>query len=434
MSVVASPATAAEQAALVRAGEVTARELVEASLAAIEASDLNAFVAVAAERALAEADAVRPGDPRPLAGVPIGIKDLFVAVDGLPITHGSAAFGDRVAERDSPHVARLRAAGAIVVGLTNTPELGLRPVTEPVRHGPTRNPRDPRLSPGGSSGGSAAAVAGGLVALCDGSDAGGSIRIPAACCGVVGIKPSRGRVPNDPLIADLADAVVQHGPLARTVADAAAALEVMAGRELGRSLPSSVRLALTAPLGVPVDRVPAEAARRAGELLTALGHDVTEHAPDWDDDGFAGAWATAMTATMRQIVRRLGPADADRLEPATRGWLLETPPVAAADQRAAAARLGGYAARVLRGWPDDGVLVTPTLTRLPVEIARLRARPGVSDDAARFSALTRVWNVTGQPALSLPLGGTGVQIVGPPGREDLVLGLAAQLEASGGTA
>ena len=182
------PAT--EQAALVRSGAVSASELVEASLAAIEASGLNAFAAVAGERALAEAARVAPGDPRPLCGVPIGIKDLLYATEGVPVSHGSAAFGDWVADHDAPHVRGLRAAGAIVVGRTTTPELGLRPVTESDRHGVTRNPRDRALIAGGSSGGSAAAVAGGLVGLCDGSDMGGSIRIPAACCGVVGLRPT----------------------------------------------------------------------------------------------------------------------------------------------------------------------------------------------------------------------------------------------------
>ena len=151
--------SAVDQAARVRTGEVSARELVEASLAAIERHNprLNAFVALGVERALLEADAVRPGDPRPLCGVPVGIKDLLSATEGLPTTEGSSAFGDWVADHDSAHVRRLREAGAIVVGKTNSPELGLRPVTENARYGATRNPWDPNLSAGGSSGGSAAA-------------------------------------------------------------------------------------------------------------------------------------------------------------------------------------------------------------------------------------------------------------------------------------
>src|ERR687888_662168 len=162
--------SAVEQAALVRSGEIGARELVEAALAAIERlnSALNAFVALCPERALAEADAVRPDDPRPLCGVPVGVKDLLNATRDLPLSEGSRAFGDWSADHDSAHVRRLRGAGAIVVGRTNTPELGLRPVTENVRFGATRNPWNPGLSAGGSSGGSAPAGAAGLGGVCDG--------------------------------------------------------------------------------------------------------------------------------------------------------------------------------------------------------------------------------------------------------------------------
>ena len=186
--------SAVEQAALVRAGDISARELVEASLRAIERDNpvVNAFVAVFAERALEEAGRMRAGDPRALCGVPIGVKDFLSATEGMPTTEGSYAFGDWTADHDSAHVRRLREAGAIVIGKTNTPELALRPVTENARYGATRNPLHPELSAGGSSGGSAAAVAARMVALADASDLGGSIRIPAACCGVVGLKPSRG--------------------------------------------------------------------------------------------------------------------------------------------------------------------------------------------------------------------------------------------------
>src|SRR4051812_27670989 len=181
--------SAVEQAALVRAGEGSAREPVEEGLDRIADRDggADAFVALAPGRALAGADAVRAGDERPLCGVPIGVKDLLGATAGLPTSEGSAAFGDWVADHDTAHVRRLREAGAIVIGKTNTPELGLRPVTENARFGVTRNPRNLALSAGGSSGGSAAAVAAGMVGLADGSDFGGSIRIPASCCGVVGL-------------------------------------------------------------------------------------------------------------------------------------------------------------------------------------------------------------------------------------------------------
>ena len=266
-------ASAARQAELVRSGKLSARELVEASLDAIERLDqaVNAFAIVCAESALAEAERVRPGDQRPLCGVPLAVKDLLGATDGLPTTHGSAAFGDWVADHDTAHVRRLREAGAIVVGKTNTPELGLRPVTESVRFGVTRNPWNLELAAGGSSGGSAAAVAAGMVGLAEGSDLGGSIRIPAACCGVVGLKPSRGRVSIGPDFGDVGGGTPADGPIARTTLDAALALDAMAGYEPGdhhwlgplpqpfveatRQPPESlsIRLALGAPLGVPVD-------------------------------------------------------------------------------------------------------------------------------------------------------------------------------------
>jgi amidase len=451
--------SAVDQAALVRSGEISARELVDASLAAIEERnpELNAFVTVCAERARLEADRVRPGDPRPLCGVPVGIKDLLSATEGVPTTQGSAAFGDWIADHDSAHVRRLRNAGAIMVGKTNTPELGLRPVTENARFGATRNPRSPTLSAGGSSGGSAAAVAAGMVGLADGSDLGGSIRIPAACCGVVGLKPSLGRVSIGPDFGDIAGGMPCDGVLARTVLDAAVALDAIAGAEPGdrhlaptpgRSFADAtrlepgralVRVALSAPLGVPVDDEPRAAAVHAGELLAALGHDVEEGTPDWEDDSFARTWATYLTGTgqhMLRLVERLHgrPVRPELLEPATRAWLLDADPISLVDYLEAGERLWSLGRTILSGWRDDEVLVTPTLTRLPATVGSLRAQPGVSDDAVRFSAFLRIWNVTGQPAVSVPVGTTAdgvpvaAQLVGPPGGESLLLAVAAQLE------
>jgi amidase len=242
--------------------------------------------------------------------------------------------------------------------------------------------------------------------------------------------------------------------------DAAIALDAMSGYEPGdhnwlgdaaqpftRSALSPpprlpIQLALDAPLGVPVDDEPRSAARRAAALLAELGHDVSEGSPDWSDERFPSAWATFATTTLRHIVRvleRLHGRDADieQLEPATRHWLLGEPSVDAIDYLEAREHLCGFARRVLRSWPRDGLLITPTLTRLPQPIGAT-ARPGVTDDAVRFSALVRIWNVTGQPAVSLPLHETadgipvGVQVVGPPARDDLVLAVAAQLEAAAG--
>ncbi len=450
-----------EQAALVRSGELSARELVETSLREIERSNptVNAFVSVAPDRALAEADRVRAGDPRPLCGVPVGVKDLLSATEGSATTEGSGAFGDWVADHDTAHVRRLREAGAIVIGKTNTPELGLRPVTENERYGATHNPRHPELSAGGSSGGGAAAVAAGMVTLADGSDLGGSIRIPAACCGVVGLKPSRGRISIGPDFGDLGGGLPCDGVFTRNVRDTAVALDAMAGYEPGDrySTPAPVRtfaeaasidpgrlaIAVTtsAPLGVPVDDEPRHAVEATADLLAGLGHDVREQAPDWEDESFPDSWSTFLTGTAQHLLRvveRLHgrPADTERLEPATRAWLVDAEPIALLDYLEAGERLWAFSRRILRDWPTDLVLVTPTLTRLPSPVGSIRAQAGVTDDAVRFSALLRVWNVTGQPAISLPLHATaegvpvGIQLVGAPGRDDLVLSLAAQLEAA----
>ncbi len=223
---------AIELAALIRSGELTAIELVQASLDRIDALQptVNAFTHVAHESALQTARAISAHDPRPFAGVPIAIKDNR-AVEGMPLTMCSDLFGDYVARGDAFLVRRLREAGFVIVGKTTLPENGILPTTESRRFGPTANPWALDRTPGGSSGGSAAAVAAGMVPIAHGNDGGGSIRIPAACCGLVGLKPARGRVSLGP------DAghgfLVTDGVLTRTVADTAAALDVLAGYEPG---------------------------------------------------------------------------------------------------------------------------------------------------------------------------------------------------------
>jgi amidase len=450
-----------EQAGLVRAGAVSARELVEASIRAVERRNgvINAFVGLCEERALAEADQIHPGDPRPLSGVPVGIKDLLSATEGLATTEGTLAVADWVADHDSSHVRKLRSAGAIIVGKTNTPELGLRPVTENARFGATRNPWNPDLSAGGSSGGSAAAVAAGMISLADGSDLGGSIRIPASCCGLVGLKPSMGRVSIGPDYGDVASGMPVDGVLTRSVMDTAVALDVISGYEPGdrhyapappasfaeaaRSTPqvTRVRVCLTAPLGIPVDDEPAAATVAAAEALRSLGHDVGDGTPEWDDESFPSAWSTYMTATgqhLMRVVERLHgqPVDPAKLEPATRAWLANAAPVPVVDYLEAAEHLWAYARRILLDWDPNEVLLTPTLTRLPAAVGGIKSQAGVTDDATRFSALVRVWNVTGQPAINLPFAHTatgtpvGVQLVAAHGREDLLLALSGQLEAA----
>ena len=443
--------SAAEQAALVRDGRLSARELVDDALAAIGRDEHNAFVHTCPERARAEADAVGPGDPRPLAGVPIAIKDFVVLTEGLPTTNGSRSLGDWTPEVDSGPVARLRAAGAIVVGKTNTPEWGMRPVTEPERYGPARNPHDPSLITGGSSGGSAAAVAAGLVALAHGNDAGGSIRIPASCCGVVGLKPTRFRVPLGPELAAFESFGVD-GVLSRTVLDTGLALDLLAGdgpsTPLGPPLPRPsfaesalqaphalrIRLCTVAPGGEPVDPECVAAAHRAAGLLAALGHEVDEWAPDWADPEFAAHWTGFGVAMFHALVERFGelaghPLDPQLMEPAARAALAA--PVTPEGTRAAGEGLKRYAQRVLGSWHPGSILLTPTLAILPQPVGSVGPELGT-----RFSTFLRPFNVTGQPAISLPLHRThagvpvGVQLAGPVGSEARLLALAAQLEAA----
>ena len=443
--------SAAEQAALIRDGRLSARELVDDALAAIERDEHNAFVHTCPERARAEADAVGPGDPRPLAGVPVAIKDLIVLTEGLPTTNGSRSLGDWTPRVDSGPVARLRAAGAIVVGKTNVPEFGERPVTEPERYGPARNPHDPSLITGGSSGGSAAAVAAGLVALAHGNDAGGSIRIPASCCGVVGLKPTRFRVPLGPEL-EAFESFGTDGVLSRTVLDTALALDLLAGEgpstPLGPPLPRPsfaeaartaphplrIRVCTDAPGGEPVDPECVAAAHRAAGLLAALGHEVDEWAPDWADPEFGTHWTGYGLAMFHALVERFGelaghPLDPQLMEPAARAALAV--PVTPEGTRAAAEGLKAYALRVLGSWHPGSILLTPALSILPQAVGSVGPELGV-----RFSTFLRPFNVTGQPAISLPLHRThdgvpvGVQLAGPVGSEARLLSLAAQLEAA----
>src|SRR5579872_981479 len=286
---------AVELASLIRSGQIRSRELVEAALRQTEThAHLNALTLVDAEGALAAADVIRPGDPRPFAGVPIAIKELN-AVAGQRLTMGSDIFGDFVAPTDDYVVKRLKDAGFVLIGRTAAPEFGIVPATEPRRFGPTRNPWNPDRSPGGSSGGAAAAVAAGILPVAQGSDGGGSIRIPAACCGLVGLKPSRGRISAGPDLGD--NFLSTSGALTRYTADAAALLDVMAGYEIGDATwappplepfaataarpPRPLRFAMTtaSPIGTPVDPACVQAVADAAKLLESLGHTVEEAIP-----------------------------------------------------------------------------------------------------------------------------------------------------------
>jgi amidase len=457
--------SARDQAALVRAGEVSSRELVEASLAAIERLDgeINAFVTLVPERALAEADAIAAGDPRPLAGVPVAIKDILALTEGIRTTFGMRAVGDWIPPVDSSVVRRLRGAGAIVVGKTNTPELGILPVTEPQRFGPTRNPWDTGRTAGGSSGGSAAAVAAGMVALAHGNDGGGSIRIPASCCGLVGLKPSRGTVsvapaPNDTL------GLVSDGVLSHTVADTALALDLLAGYELGDPFPAPLpaegfaaaaerepgrlRIGYSAesPTDAGVHPDCTAAVDEAARLLESLGHEVEPVSLAFDaatfTEHFSRVWISDIGGSVKTIGSVAGgEIDRAELEPLTRQMAEIAEGITAAEFVASVSYLRMAARALLAPWADHDVLVTPTLAQPPLEHGALDPDEGAEPidmlrKAGEFVPFTPPTNVTGQPAISLPLHHSdaglpiGVQLIGPHGGEELLLSLSAQLEAA----
>ncbi len=454
------PAT--ELARLVKAGEVSARELTEAAFERIDALDgeLNAFVHLDPDGALAIADGIGAADERPFAGVPIAVKDT-APVAGMPCRLGSDLFGDFVPARDAFAVRRLRDAGFVIVGKTSLPEFGILPVTEPRRFGPTRNPWDRERTPGGSSGGAAAAVAAGMVPLAHGSDGGGSIRIPAACCGLVGLKPGRGRISRGPEQGD--DFLVQDGVLTRTVADTAALLDVLGGYERGDSSwapppaepfartaarePGRLRIGVTtvAAIDAAVDPLCERAVRDAAGLLESLGHDVETVDPPWEGQELLHAFTLVFGTPVALGMWFGGQAtgrepSAELVEPLT--WTIwegirQRDPL---DYLLARTRLTAATREIVAVWDDYDAVLTPALAQRPVRIGEIDS---CSEDpwedfrrSGHFTPYTALFNVTGQPAVSLPLfhGDDGlplaVQLAGRPAGEGELLALAAQLETA----
>lgn len=457
---------AIELAGMVRSGDVSARELTELSLARIDElnPECNAFVEIDAERALAAADAIGPNDERPFAGVPIAVKNNR-AVAGLRLTNGCALMRDYVAGHDHNVTRRLREAGFVIVGTTTLPEYGILPTCEARIFGPTRNPWDLARTPGGSSGGAAAAVAAGMVPVAHGNDGGGSIRIPAACCGLVGLKPARGRVSLAPVLGD--SPIECDGMLTRTVADTAAILDVLAGYEPGDATwapppaepfaaaaaraPGRLRIAATKLPPVPaavVDPLCAQAVDDATELLRSLGHEVREVDPPWRDvaaERLFGAvfsiWISIGIYASGMIAGR-GPGEIseDDMEPmswsiyAIAQHLNATQGLGVAVQlQAVARRLGEFLA------PYD-ILLTPALAERPLPLGTLDTAAPDDDPMSTFTRsglftpFTPIFNATGHPGISLPLyqGEDGlplaIQLVGRPAGEGVLLGLATQLE------
>ena len=429
----------------VRSGRRTAVDAVTDSLARIREydDDVAAFQVVRRERALAEAadvDARADRSTLPLAGVPVAIKDN-VPVAGEPMRVGSAATDDAPQPGDHPVVARIRAAGGVVVGLTRVPELCVFGATDSV-HGITRNPWDLARTPGGSSGGSAAAVAAGMVPIAHGNDGMGSVRIPAACCGLVGIKPGLGVVPAHLGATDWYS-LSENGALATTAEDAALLLSVMAGdASLARIAPLDDRLhvavSFRAPVaGVAVDPAWAAAADRLGSLLRGEGHDVRHAEPVSPTD--AAGNAAAIAGLARWFAGTAADADeleSSRLEPRVRrhamlGRLVRRTPLM--DERLREAWIR-HAERFLR---EYDVLITPALAQPPINARRWFSGGWSSTMLAniRYAPFAAPWNVAGMPAIVIPMGvhpqaGTPVaaQVVARRGREALLLSIAAWVE------
>ena len=441
------------QAELVRRGEVTAVELVEGAIARIERLNprLNAVVTCEFERAL---ETARRGAPAgPFGGVPYLLKDLAVEWEGVRFTEGSRFLRDNVSRHDQELTKRLRRAGLIFLGKTNTPEFGSMPTCESALFGVTRNPWDLSRTPGGSSGGSAAAVASGMVPMAYGNDAGGSIRFPASCCGLFGLKPTRARLPFGPEYGDVFSGLAVEHALTRSVRDSAVLLDATAGPDLGDPYwappparpfaeevgadPGRLRVAFTrrAPGGRPVHPDCVAAVEDAANLCADLGHEVVEGELPGTEDRVGGAVGVVFDVAVAWIVaywvRKLGrEPGADELEPATRAWVEKGRRVAAADYLLAIEDLQAFSRVVARYLTEVDVWLTPTLGEPPLPI-------GADLASSAFIAFPAwVANVTGNPAMSVPLFWNGeglpigVHFLGRFGDEATLLRLASQLEAA----
>src|SRR5581483_2681484 len=397
-------------AAHVRAGETSPRELAEAAIERCEQANarLNFLVTDCYEQALA----ATPADG-PFTGVPILVKDLTETA-GVRTTFSSRAYAHYVPTADTAVVRRMKEAGFVVLGKSNTPEFGSTAVTESVLNGACLNPWDTARTPGGSSGGAAAAVAAGVLPLAHGSDGGGSIRIPASCCGLFGLKPSRGRVSPAPYVSGSLE-LSQNGPLSVTVRDAAAFLDVLAGYEPGDAHwappperpfldevgadPERLRIAFTCepPIPYPVDPHVAAVARNTADALAALGHDVFERTPAWHDEHLLAAFAH-----LWQVAPALFPvADDSPLMPLNRTLAQTARTTSSVELSQAVTALQRLARRVVAFWEDVDILLTPTLAMLPVLIGWVFEPEDPWEQFRRggeFTPFTPIVNVTGQPA------------------------------------
>jgi amidase len=447
-------------AELVRKGEVSAGELLDEAIARVEATNpvINAFTVRFYDRAR---DAIAAGLPEgPLSGVPFPLKDLGAALEGTPLTNGSRLFEHYVCDTTSTLVERFMAAGLVPFGRTNSPEFGLSYATEPTLHGPTRNPWNLDHIPGGSSGGAAAAVAARVVPAAHASDGGGSIRVPASCCGLFGLKPSRGRTPSGPTESDgWAGMTIGHA-VTRSVRDSAAILDAISGPEPGDpyaapaqarpflsevgAKPGKLRIAFSGrtPSDHPVHPDCIAAMADAARLCADLGHHVGEAEPDYDRELIDPARADIIAAYCRADVEEsaalFGVEPGTLLEPSTVAFATMADGIKGTAVAAAITTMRRVTRQIGRFFEDYDVLITPQLAQPPLKIGELNPAP-VDMEAYfatvfGFSGFPGLSNATGCPAMSMPLHWNddnlpiGTQFIARLGDEATLLRLAAQIE------
>jgi len=454
---------ATAQAELIRNKEVKPIELVDAAIDRIERvnNTLNAVITPMFDQARATATDKLPDGP--FSGVPFLLKDLLASYAGVRMASGSAFLRDFVPDHDSELVSRYKRAGLVILGKTNTPEYGIMPTTEPAFFGPTRNPWDTTRATGGSSGGSAAAVAAGMVPFAHGNDGGGSIRIPASCCGLFGLKPTRARNPLGPDFGDMFSGLVAEHALTRSVRDSAALLDATSGAEIGdpywapppaRPLlkevgadPGKLRIAFTTitPGGTPLHPDCVKAVDEAARLCGDLGHIVTEAAPKIDGGTlvpmFMTLWSAGCTWTIDSMaLYTKQEVSAEKFEPATWALYQMGRQQSGSSYLLALQWLQRISREVARFMEDFDVWLTPTLGEPPLPLGSFNATPenpmAGMRKAAEFVPFTPICNSTGQPAMSVPLFWNdeglpiGTHFVGRFGDEATLFRLAGQLETA----
>ena len=446
---------ATAQAELVRKKEVQPLELLEAAIKRIEKINptLNAVVTPMYDQARAAAPEVNLDAP--LAGVPFLLKDILATYAGVRFTLGSSLLRHFVPDHDSELVVRLKKAGLVILGKTNTPEFGLLPTTEPALFGPCRNPWDLERTTGGSSGGSSAAVAAGIVPMAHANDGGGSIRIPASCCGLFGLKPTRGRNPLGPDFGDAIGGLVAEHAVTRSVRDSAVLLDATSGPDIGDPYwappperpftnevgadPGNLRIAFTTEsiAGVPIHPDCIQAVQETAALCADLGHEVTQAAPKMSGDSltemFSVLWSSSTAATL-SILK----AKQDQVEPLSWALYEKGCQISAPEYMQTITALQRVSRQFARFFVEYDLLLTPTLAEPPVPLGTFDA---TADDPMKgfrrsktFVPFTPICNVTGQPAMSVPLFWNreelpiGSHFVGRFGDEATLFRLAAQLE------